>query len=226
MRPTTLVQLASKLYGLSAGFGLPVAGAALSRSAAALVHDDAAARRHRRHDGSVRSRAGAGADRAPSGHARAMGADAFRALAEAGARGARSLRRLVAAQCDSRCRAVPGPGQAADDRLVGADPVRVLRRHRGQRHDGDQRRRMAAQEGIGRSRGVRRAAHLRRRRRASSPPMREGTVYFAGGKPFEYHNAPAENRGVATIAMAGARSATSATSTRTAICSSPTARRS
>ena len=101
-------------------FGVPVAGAALSRSAAALVHDDAASRRHRRHDGSVRSGAGAVADRATSGHACAMGADAFRALPEAGPRGARSLRRLIAAQRHSRRRAVPDPDQAADDRLVGA----------------------------------------------------------------------------------------------------------
>ena len=35
--------------------------------------------------------------------------------------------------CDPRRRALPGPGQGADDRLVGPDHRRVLRRHRGPR---------------------------------------------------------------------------------------------
>ena len=56
--PTTLVQLASKFYGLSPRLDVPVAGAAVSRSAVALVHDRQHRRRHGRPDGSLRCRSG------------------------------------------------------------------------------------------------------------------------------------------------------------------------
>ena len=42
-------------------------------------------------------------------------------------------RRVVAGGRHPRCRAVPGAGEGADDRVVRADPARVLRGDRGQR---------------------------------------------------------------------------------------------
>ena len=55
------------------------------------------------------------------------------------------------------------------------------------------------------------------------PPGEVGVVYFAGGRAFEYHNDPEKTASVAN-AKGGGRSVTWATSTRTAICTSPTAR--
>ena len=47
---------------------------------------------------------------------------------------------------------------------------------------------LAAQR-LGRARDRRRDSHLRRAGEPV-PPLTEGTVYFAGGRQFEYHNAP------------------------------------
>ncbi len=65
---------------------LSFAGAAVSRSAVALVHDRQLRRRHGRADGSLRAGAGARPDRALQSDARAVGPDAFRAHAAATAR--------------------------------------------------------------------------------------------------------------------------------------------
>ena len=55
------------------------------------------------------------------------------------------VRRLQPADRHPRRGAVPGRGQAEDDRVVGPGPVRVLRRHRGQRHDRHRQRHLAHQ---------------------------------------------------------------------------------
>ena len=68
---------------------LSVAGAALSRGAAALQHDGDHARRHLRHHGAFRRRGISEAGREIQGHAVAAGADHVRAHAEAAGRGAR-----------------------------------------------------------------------------------------------------------------------------------------
>ncbi len=81
-----------RLLRLRRGHGVPVAGAAVSRRAAALLHDRAALRRHRDRDGEIRPGVGAGADRAVPRHALAVGADDVRAHAEAARGGARSPR--------------------------------------------------------------------------------------------------------------------------------------
>ena len=60
--------------------------------------------------------------------------------------------------------ALPGPGQAGHDRLVGADPVRVLFDDRGIRRRLDLLRRVAAQAWLGRAAADGRPAHPRRRR--------------------------------------------------------------
>ena len=115
---------------------LSVAGAALSRRSAALQHDGDHARRHLHHHGAFRRRGISEAGREVQGHAVAAGADHVRAHAEAAGGGAHALRRLVAERRDPCRRALPGRREGKDDRVVGADPDRVLRRLRRQRRHG------------------------------------------------------------------------------------------
>ena len=87
-------------------------------------------------DGALRRRGGAGADRAVPGHpqpARARPCSSGCCKLDPGR--ARALRPLEPAARHPRLRALPGRGQAPDDRVVGAHPPRVLRRHRGHGHD-------------------------------------------------------------------------------------------
>ncbi len=60
------------------------------------------------------------------------------------------VRRLLAEAGVPRRRALPGADQGADDRLVGPDHQRVLRRHRGQRLHRHQLGRVAGAQGLGR----------------------------------------------------------------------------
>ena len=177
-------------------------------------------------DGALRPRAGAGPDRALPGHAQPVGADHVRADAEAAGRGARSAttcRSLrVAVHAAAPC---PVRREAADDRVVGTDPPRVLRRHRGQRLRLLQQRDVAGPPGHGRARRsaasstswTRTARSCRRARRARSTSR--------AGATFEYHNDPEKTAASRHREGAGRRSATSATSTTTASSTSPTARR-
>ena len=70
--------------------------------------------------------------------------------------------------CHPRRRAVPGPGEAADDRVVRAGRPRVLRRHRGQRLRVLQQRDVAGPRGHRRHADRLRRPHLRRRRRGAA----------------------------------------------------------
>ena len=94
------------------------------------------ARRHLRHHGAFRRRGIFEAGREVQGHAVAAGADHVRAHAEAAGRRAHALRRLHAEGRDPRRRALPGRRQGKNDRMVGTDPDRVLRRLRRQRRHG------------------------------------------------------------------------------------------
>ena len=133
----------------------------------------AALRRHRRRHGAVRRGRSARAHRARAGHAHAVGADDVRPHAEAARRGAPRARPVVAPGRDPRGGAVPGRGEAADDRVVGSDPPRVLRRHRGQR------RHVHHERGLARSTRARSAAS-----RSAAPHRRRGR-----------QRPPAEHRG-------------------------------
>ena len=117
----------------------------------------------------------------------------------------------------------PIDGQGADDRLVGADPDRVLRRHRGQRRHLSTSQRMAAANGLGRPRAWSARCSIFDEDGKELPPGETGTVYFADAPAFEYHNDPEKTAKRATTPGAGRRSATSATSTTTATSTSPTA---
>ena len=118
---------------LPRGHGVPVAGAA-------VPHRPAGERRHRaahevdgRRHGALRPGALSRAGGEVRGHALPGRADHVQPHAQAADGGARRGRPVLARGHHPRRRAVPGAGQGADDRVVRADPARVLRRHRGQR---------------------------------------------------------------------------------------------
>jgi hypothetical protein len=99
---------------------LSLARADLSRGPAALVGRGPGPGRHRGHDEEIRRRAGAAGHPGSARHARAVRADYVRPDAAAAARGPGPLRHFQPAGRHPRRGAVPGRGQAADDRLVGA----------------------------------------------------------------------------------------------------------
>ena len=139
------------------------------------------------------------------------------------------LRRVQPAGRRPRGGAVPGRGQAADDRVVGPGARRsTTPRTEGNGIDDDRQRAVAGPPGLGRATallGV--GAHLRRGRARARPPGEVGAVYFErDAVPFRYHGDPGQDRGrpAPRAPELDHASATSATSTRTATCSSPTAR--
>ncbi len=84
------------------------------------------------------------------------------AHAEAPRRGAGALRRLEPRGRHPRRRPLSRSGEGADDRVVGADPHGVLRRHRAQRPDLHRLPGLARAPGLGGARGDRKHSHLRR----------------------------------------------------------------
>ena len=83
------------------------------------------------------------------------------AHAQAAGGGAAALRSLLARSRHSRRGAVPGAGEGADDRVVGADRPRILRRHRSGGIYRLRQRRMAGASRYRRQGVVRRAARSR-----------------------------------------------------------------
>ena len=107
---------------------------------------------------------------------RPVGADPLRPHAEAARGGAGEIRRLVPEGRVPRRRAVPRAGEAADDRLVGADHPRILRRHRGQRLHRHQFAGMAGAPGLGGQGPERPGDDLQRGGRGSARPRRRHGV--------------------------------------------------
>ena len=162
---------------------LSVAGAALSRGAAALQHERHAAGRHLGDHGAFRRRGIPEARRQVQDHAHPGRADHVRALPEAARRGAPEIRRVVAAMRHPCRRALPHPGQGEDDRLVGPDRVGILRRHRRQRPHLVQRPGMDGAQGHGGPRRRRHAQDLRRgRQRAAGGRSRAPSISPTGGR--------------------------------------------
>ncbi len=178
------------------GHGLPVAGAAVPRRAAAVLHG----RPHR-----------IGATVVVMEH---FDPEAFLRLieqhrvtftqvvpddvhppAQAARRRAGQLRRVVAAGRRPRRRPVPGRGEGADDRVVGPGDPRVLRRHRGQRLRLLQQRAVARPQGHGRARRCIGTIHILDEDGEEVPVGETGTVYFEGGADFEYHGDPEKTKG-------------------------------
>ena len=165
-------------------------------------------------------------DRAAPGHLHPGRAHHVHPPAQAARGGARPLRPVVAEGRRPRRRALPGRGQGADDRVVGAGHPRVLRRHRGQRLRLLQQRAVAGPQGHGRRLAARPAPHPRRGRRGG--PRRRGRHHLLRGRrrASSTTTTPRRRRARATRrAGGGRRSATSATSTTTGSSTSPTARR-
>ena len=133
-----------------------------------------------------------------------------------------ALRHVEPAGGDARCRTVPGAGQAPDDRVVGPDHPRVLRRHRGHRRHVHHRRR-SGWTTPARSAGRRRSATSSAKTARSCRPARSGSSTSPAAGPSSTTTTPRRPRRSPTSA-AGARSATWDTSTTTATSTSPTAR--
>ena len=150
---------------------------------------------------------------------RAFRADDVRpAAATAGSR-ARGVPGPVALGRPARCSADLGRGEAAHDRLVGADPRRVLGRNGGRREYADRLGGMARASGLGRTR----PAGLRglRGRRGRPPPAggrgRGSLLPQPGHRRSPSPTTETRRRPRAPISSpASTRSATSARSTRTA----------
>ena len=104
-----LLAITRKLYGMDDRHDLSLAGAALSRSSAALQHERHAARRHLGDHGAFRRRGVPEAGREVQDHAHPARADHVRALPETARRGAARLRRVVAEVRHPRRRALPHP---------------------------------------------------------------------------------------------------------------------
>ena len=155
---------------------VPVARAAVPLRAAAVLHRRHAPRRHVRRSSSTstpraRSR--------PSSKYKVTHAQwvptMFVRMLKLPEEVRAQVRRLVDAARDPRRRAVPGADQGTDDRVVGPDHVRVLRRDRGHGLDDDHERGVARAPRLGRPcvqhddphprRGGQRAADRRGRRR-------------------------------------------------------------
>ena len=207
---------------------LPVARAAVSLGAIVLFDEHDASRRHGHHHGALRSRTDARTDREVQGHARPVRPHHVRAHAEAARGGPQQVRPLVAEGRAARGRAVLGRDQAQDDRLVGADHRRVLRRDRRHGRHVHQLARLARASGIGRTLDARAAAHPRRgRNRTACGRGRHGVVRTAAGPAADSNTTRTlRRRATRSTTEVGRRSATWATSTPTAICSSPIGARS
>ena len=187
---SALEQLAGRL-GIGPATVYLGPSAALSCRAAALVDDGAAAGRHGRADGEVRSLPPRwrSIERYRVTHSQWV-PDAFRPPAETATRRPRAPRPVVAETRDPRRRAVPGADQAGDDRLVGAGVAGILCRDGGQRADDDRIGGVADASRIGRARDHRPAGDLRRGRASRFPQGTDGLVHFADGPAFSYHNDP------------------------------------
>ena len=174
--------------------GVPVAGTALSRGTSRLFDVDSPLGRDGCRDGALRSEPMPSADRAPRGDAGAVRPDDVRPDAAPSPRGAGTLRPLQPALRGPRRRPLPGRGEASDDRLVGSDHSRVLLGYRGHRQHLHLTEEWLAHPGsVGRPTSE---CHIVGDDGEELPPGEAGLVYFAGGRPFEYHNDPEKTASV------------------------------
>ena len=201
------------------GLDVPVAGAALPRCSAALLHGRPHGRRHRRGDGAVRPE---DALRLIEQHRITCSQwvpTMFIRMLKLARRRPGQVRRVVAGGRRPRRRAVPGRGQEADDRVVGPGPARVLRRHRGQRL------RLLQLRGL--ARPPRAPSARRSSARSTSSTTTATSCPSARPAPSTSRARPRPRSSTTTTPRrpraratprdaAGARSATSAASTRTA----------
>ena len=189
---------------------------------------DPGPRRDRGHDEAIRPGQSLAPIGRPPRHPRAVRADHVHPDTAAAAGRARPLRPVQPPGGHARGGAVPGRGQAEDDRLVGSGHLAILRRHRGRRHDRRRQRHLARQPGtVGRPGIGNPDLRQQRDRTARQPPPAVSTSRARRSRSPTRDN-PGKTRAAPALepSPTGPRSATSATSTRTASCSSPTARHS
>ena len=178
-RPLPLFDFLTQPLALPRGDGLPLAGAALSLRAAGGGRPDHPLRRDGGGHGALRPGAVPGSGRALPRHPQPARADHVLAHAEAAA--PKPARRYDLSSLEVVIHAAapcPHAGQAADDRVVGADHPRVLRRDRGPGLHRLRHRRMAGPPGHGRARWCW-ANCTSSTRRCNPPPKGEpGTIWF------------------------------------------------
>ncbi len=153
-----------------------------------------------------------------------VGADHVRAHAEAPGGGARQVRRVEPAGRDPRGGALPDRGEGADDRVVGAGALRVLRRAPRATASWRSTRSEWLQHKGSVGRALNAKVHIVDDDGKELPIGEVGTIYFESAARYEYHKDPGEDGRARAARRAGPRSATSATSTPKATCTSPIAR--
>ena len=129
------------------------------------------------------------------------------------------VRPVVAPGRDPRRRAVPGRGEAQDDRVVGPDHRRVLRRDRRHGRDVHQQRPSGSRTPARSAARCSAPIHIVDEDGNELPAGEVGTVWFEPppSRPgFEYHKDDAEDARLVQRPRAGRPSATWATSTTTA----------
>ena len=186
--------------GLGDGRGrhLPLARAAVPLGAAVLFDEHDAPRRHRDHHGALRSRARRSRciEKYHVTHSQWVPTMFVRML-KLPDDVRNKYDTVVAEGRAARGRAVLGRDQTQDDRLVGPDHRRVLRRDRRHRRDVHQLGRLARAPGFGRPVDARPDPHPRRGRRRAARRARSapcGSNRCRTGPGFEYHKDEAKTR--------------------------------
>ena len=150
--------------------------------------------RHGHHHGALRPRGLSAARRETPGDPQPARADDVLAHAQAAGRGAPPLRPVVPRDRDPCRRALPGSGEGADDRMVGADHPRILRRDRRAWASLPAiRTEWLAHKGtVGRV--LLGELHVLDDEMKPSSNRNAGHLWFKTATPFEYFNDPAKTR--------------------------------
>ena len=167
-------------------------------------------------DGALRSGAVSRPRGAVPGHALPGRPDHVHPHAQAAARGAGGGGPVVVGDHHPRGGAVPGAGEGADDRVVRADPARVLRGDRGERRHLHHLRGLAGAQGQRRAGRPQRDPHPRRRGSPVSGRARRGRSGSPAPRTSSTSAIPRRRRAPGGTVARPARSATSGTWTRTA----------
>ena len=162
-RDAGALRVPPRSVALPRGHGLPVAGAAVPLGAAGRRGVDDPQRWDGHHHGALRSRRVPPPRRALPGDAQPTRADDVQPSAQTAGGRTHPLRPVVARDRRPRCRPVPDTGEGGDDRVVGPDHPRVLRRHRRAGLHGLRQRGVARPQGHRGQGDARPPAHPRRR---------------------------------------------------------------
>ena len=189
---TAAVRLPAEALAVSRRHDLSVARAALSLGAAGGRPPDHPPGRHRDHHGTLRCRAVSATDRDLQGDAQPAGADDVLAHAQAAGGCAAALRSVLARDRDPRRGALPGAGQGADDRMVGADHHEYYGATEGLGFTACDSAEWLAHKGtVGKV--LLGELHVLDENMKPCPAGTPGTLWFKTATPFEYFNDAAED---------------------------------